>query len=508
MPFIIASRFYFVAIICHKGVDGPAIDIYMGCFWKGGMVIERMGAGADFFKKALAFAIFPSLVFVISLVADRAGAETESAAATIADLELAKSEAGRTPQYPLIVRGLRLGVNGSRTRFVLDVSRPVGYRVFTLGDPYRVVVDLPEAGWQLPRKPLPSNKGVVQTIRYGLFKPGATRVVIDVKGPVSVAKAFALPASGSNSHRLVIDMRPVSQEVFRHEAKAGMKIVAASKGAPGVKVVDPMPLVSVDVQKPRKPDTIVPPVAPALALSPMNAPFPRKTGPRVVAIDPGHGGVDPGAIGAGGTYEKHITLAMARELKSRLEATGRYKVFMTRDRDVFVRLRDRVRMARNAKAELFVSLHADKMYNPNIRGLSVYTLSKTASDKEAALLAEKENKADLIAGIDLSTEAPEVTNILIDLAQRETMNQSSKLADHLVDALKREIRLLPNTHRFAGFAVLKAPDMPSVLVELGFLSNPNEERLLRKKSYRDQLGGALTRGIDKYFRRVEEARRR
>jgi N-acetylmuramoyl-L-alanine amidase len=194
--------------------------------------------------------------------------------------------------------------------------------------------------------------------------------------------------------------------------------------------------------------------------------------------------------------------------KKHLERTGRYRVVLTRQRDIFVRLRDRVGFARDAGAELFISLHADSVRNRKIRGLAVYTLSERASDREAAMLAEKENKSDLIAGIDLSKESREVTNILIDLAQRESMNQSARFAVHLVKALARETKLLRNTHRFAGFAVLKAPDVPSVLLELGFLSNPTEERALKGRRYRSKLAAALTRGVDRYFARVEAAARR
>ena len=241
---------------------------------------------------------------------------------------------------------------------------------------------------------------------------------------------------------------------------------------------------------------------------------PRKPEPKhrskkhVIIIDPGHGGVDPGTIGISGTYEKHVTLAMARELKRQLLRSGRFEILLTHDRDVFVSLRDRVRMAREAKGELFISIHADTVRNKKIKGPAVYTLSEKASDKEAQELADKENKADLIAGVDLTHESPEVTNILIDLAQRESMNQSARFANTLINKLKRRTRVLRNTHRFAGFAVLKAPDIPSVLLELGFLSNPQDERLLRSRDYRARLASAVVEAIQLYFARVEEANRK
>lgn len=234
---------------------------------------------------------------------------------------------------------------------------------------------------------------------------------------------------------------------------------------------------------------------------------PRSEGKAVVVIDPGHGGVDPGALGVSGIYEKHITLAMARELKAQLEKGGRYKVHLTRDRDVFIRLRERVAIARQYGADLFISLHADSVANPQLAGLSVYTLSQTASDGEAQTLADKENKADLIAGIDLSHESADVANILIDLAQRETMNRSAGFAGGVVTELGRETTLLGNTHRFAGFAVLKAPDVPSILVELGYLSNPTEEKLLRQPDYRLKLAKGIARAIDRHFVEGQKAKR-
>ncbi|MEE1569286.1 MAG: N-acetylmuramoyl-L-alanine amidase, partial [Alphaproteobacteria bacterium] len=203
--------------------------------------------------------------------------------------------------------------------------------------------------------------------------------------------------------------------------------------------------------------------------------------------------------GKSGRFEKVITLAMAKELKKKFEATGRYKVVLTRTRDIFIRLRERLAKARQAQGDLFISLHADSIKNRSIRGLSVYTLSETASDKEAAALARSANKSDLIAGIDLTYETTEVTNILIDLAQRETMNLSAHFANLLITDFRRQVKVLHKTHRFAGFAVLKAPDIPSVLVELGYLSNAGEEQLLRDPKYRGKLGAAIVMAVDKFF---------
>ena len=225
------------------------------------------------------------------------------------------------------------------------------------------------------------------------------------------------------------------------------------------------------------------------------APKPR----RVVALDPGHGGVDPGAISPHRLYEKTITLAAARELARQLDATGRYRAVLTRSGDVFVPLRQRVARARASHAELFLSIHADALPDSAMRGLSVYTLSDQASDREAAALAGRENRDDFIAGVHLRRQPPVIGAILLDLAQRQTNNRSLLLARTIVMQLGHAVPLLEKPHRSAGFVVLTAPDIPSVLVELGCLSNPAEERLLPQRAYQRRLAQGLVRAIDDYF---------
>lgn len=226
---------------------------------------------------------------------------------------------------------------------------------------------------------------------------------------------------------------------------------------------------------------------------------------RLVVIDPGHGGIDPGTVGQSGIYEKHIALLTALELAGLLESTKRYKVFLTRSDDEFVALEERVERARAAHGDLFLSIHADAIPNTSVRGASVFTLSEQASDAEAAALAARENKSDLIAGIDLSRHAPEVSSILLDLERRQTNNLSIGLARKLVAELGRDVRLLNNSHRSAGFAVLKAPDIPSALVEIGCLSNQDEERLLQIGSYRQKLAAGILRSVNDYFDQVARA---
>jgi N-acetylmuramoyl-L-alanine amidase len=232
------------------------------------------------------------------------------------------------------------------------------------------------------------------------------------------------------------------------------------------------------------------------AKSPAAKPIARRP---IVVLDPGHGGLDPGAIGLSGVYEKDIALDAARLVARQLETSRRYRVVFTRTNDEFVPLQDRVARARAAEGDLFLSIHADALPDPEMRGASVFTLSEKASDKEAAALAARENKVDLIAGIDLSRHAPEVSSILIDLARRQTNNQSIQLARRLVIDLGQDVLMLNNSHRSAGFAVLKAPDIPSALVEMGCLSNRQEEHALRMPSYRQKVAIGIARSISDYF---------
>jgi N-acetylmuramoyl-L-alanine amidase len=224
---------------------------------------------------------------------------------------------------------------------------------------------------------------------------------------------------------------------------------------------------------------------------------------KVIMIDPGHGGQDPGAISPNGHYEKDLTLKMARELRKELKKEG-YTVLLTRDNDIFIPLRGRIKKAHEANADLFISIHADSAKNKSARGLSVYTISEKASDTEAAALAERENKADIILGMDLGEYQPEVGNILIDFAKKHTMEQSAIYAEHVVTEMKKRVTLVPNAHRFAGFVVLKSANIPSVLVELGYLSNKSEEKQLQKKAYRQKLAEALTRAVNLYFSSISE----
>lgn len=223
----------------------------------------------------------------------------------------------------------------------------------------------------------------------------------------------------------------------------------------------------------------------------------------MIILDPGHGGQDPGAHGANGMYEKTIVLAVAHELRKQLEDSGKYRVKMTRETDVFIPLRGRVNFARKHKGDLFISLHADSIRDSSVTGASVYTLSNTASDRETAKLADRENKSDVIAGVDLSSQEDDIADILIDLAARDTMNQSNFLANTVVGSFRNnQIKTLDTAHRSAGFAVLKAMDIPSVLVEMGYLTNRNEVERLSSPMHRKKIAAALKSSIDAFFQKT------
>ena len=390
-----------------------------------------------------------------------------------------------------VASDFRLGIHAEKTRLVIEFSQSVDYRVFALANPDRIVIDFPEIDWRMRPGAKPRAEGIVQGFRFGLVRPGTSRVVLDLKRSGYIQGAFFIAPRDGIMFRFVLDIAPGNRALGKSLASTPLAGTPVSR--PKSRLA-PRPKISI-----RQPHLGFP--------SPTRKPYLGRVKRHVVVIDPGHGGIDPGATGPSGIVEKTITLAAARAIKAGLDRSGRYRVLLTRDRDMFIRLRDRVAFARDKGAALFISLHADTIRNRNVRGLSVYTLSERASDKEAAELAERENKADLIAGIDLSGQAPGVTDILIDLAQRESMNESARAAGFLVREFKRVSKLLRNTHRFAGFAVLKAPDVPSLLIEMGFLSNARDERSLRSAKFRRRLAGAVTKAIDSFFARVEQADR-
>lgn len=389
---------------------------------------------------------------------------------------VAPTEAGSPPSTgaaepqtvpgPVVAREARVVGDGARTRFVMDLSGPAAVSVFMLDEPYRVVVDLSEMHFELPADTGKTGKGLVTAFRYGLISAGKSRIVLDATGPVAVDKAFVLPAENGQPARLVVDLVKSSRTAFLETLRISRdrdRLASEQKqeAAPG--------------------------------------PAPNDGKLRIV-LDPGHGGIDSGAIAKSGTLEKHIVLAFARTLKEKLEANDRYEITMTRNNDVFMPLRSRVQFARQKHADLFVSIHADSFSGADIRGATVYTLSERASDQMAASIAESENKSDILAGVDVPEDTNEVSDILIDLARRETKNFAVVFARNVIKELKPDVRLFKRAHQQAGFMVLKAPDVPSALVELGYLSNPDDEKLLTSPEWREKTAVAITRAIDEFFR--------
>ena len=375
-----------------------------------------------------------------------------------------------------VVKNFRLGVHDAKTRIVMDVKGPISYKYFLLANPYRLVLDMLEVDFEL--NPVSGVlTGGVLGYRFGLLQPGISRVVIDLSKPLLVDKHFIIKPGAKPQSRLVIDLIPTTRSKFLDHVRKSRN----------QKTVGLLKLKSEE----QKHQT--------------NQEFKNKfsqkkiSKSKIIVLDPGHGGVDPGAIGIRGTYEKKIVLMAAKSIKEILAKSGRYNVILTRKSDRFIPLRKRVAIARHARADLFISLHADSIKNGAVRGATVYTLSENASDREAAQLAERENKSDLIVGIDLDAESQEVTDILIDLVQRETMNQSAVLADAIVQEVTKSIKTHRRPHKFAGFAVLKALDIPSILLEMGYLSNIKDETLLNTDAFQKKLGRAILLGLDRYF---------
>jgi N-acetylmuramoyl-L-alanine amidase len=402
------------------------------------------------------------------------------------------SSAAFADKEKLRVEGIRTGETSSGARIVIDLNHKTDFRAFILDHPYRIVVDLPESDWKTYKSQFITNE-IVKSYRSGTLDDGLTRVIFDIRKPAVIDSAFTLPKDSFNKNRLVIDLKPASVNLFT----AGKDEIAGNrdlKGSGAVKTPEGSGFAAVENNKIKKPVAAVVP-----AVNSLQKPAKKYT----IVVDAGHGGEDPGAAGFG-FKEKFITLAVAKELKRQLEETGHYKVVLTRDRDVYIKLHERVDISRRVGGDLFVSIHADKIDRKGVRGASFYTLSEKASDAETERLAEDENNSGFVAGVDLGQESQDVADILLDLAMREKMNESNMFARMLTHAfLQENIRLLPKSHRSAGFAVLKAPDVPSVLIETGFISNPEEAKLLSSGQFQSRIAASVLKGIDTYFRKIQ-----
>jgi N-acetylmuramoyl-L-alanine amidase len=364
-----------------------------------------------------------------------------------------------------VASDVRLAGDEAQTRFVVDFSQKIDFRAFALANPYRVVIDLPQVTFQLPPKAGETGRGLIKAFRFGLIMQGGSRIVIDLGRPARVEKAFTLDAANGQPHRLVLELVATDRDAF-------LRTVAVENRTP----------------EPRRSDH---------ASEPKAGGDPRP----MVVIDPGHGGIDNGTKAASREMEKTIVLEFSLTLRDKLEKTGKYRVAMTRTDDTFVALGDRVAFARARQAALFISIHADALARGEgvAQGATVYTVSERASDTRAARLAETENQADAIAGLDLSSEPKEVADILIDLARRETKTFSLQFAQALVGQLKTAARLHQHPLKSAAFVVLKAPDVPSVLVELGFVSSKADLKSLTSAEWRERSAVAIAQAVDAFL---------
>lgn len=369
----------------------------------------------------------------------------------------------------------RLAGDTKQTRFVLDLDKTIPFRAFALDDPYRVVIDIPQVNFRLPAGSGINGRGLVKAFRYGMVMPGGSRLVFDLSGPARIANATMLDAANDQPPRLVVELEEVDRPTFLQSLHAN----ARSELKPAVS--ESMAAVAPQAATPAQPSA------------------PPDSRP-VVVIDPGHGGVDNGTR-AGEEMEKNLVLAFGLALRDRLEKSGKYRVVMTRSDDTFIPLDDRVKVAHSQAAALFVSIHAD--YLPHgegdAQGATIYTVSDKATDAEAERLAESENRADAIGGVDLREEPTEVADILIDLAQRETRTFSNRFARLLMGEMKGAVRMHKNPLKSAGFRVLKVPDVPSVLVELGYVSNKSDLEHLVSESWRSKTVAAMGQAIDVFL---------
>jgi N-acetylmuramoyl-L-alanine amidase len=371
----------------------------------------------------------------------------------------------------------RLAGDARQTRFILDLDRTIPFRAFALADPYRVVLDIPQVSFKLAAGTGAAGRGLIKAFRYGLVMPGGSRIVFDLTSPAKIAKSYVLEAANDQPPRLVIEFEEVDRTAFVQSLSPENRPELRPAIADANAAVAP-----VDASAVAKPALV------------------NDTRPLIV-IDPGHGGLDNGTQAGGDVMEKNLVLGFGLALRDRIEKSGKYRVVMTRTDDTFIPLNDRVKAARTQGAALFVSIHADALprREGDAQGATIYTLSDKASDAEAERLAEAENKSDAIGGVNLTDEPTEVADILIDLAQRETRTFSNRFARLLMGEMKNTARMHKHPLKSAGFRVLKAPDVPSVLVELGYVSNKGDLEHLVSENWRTKTVGSMAQAIDAFF---------
>lgn len=367
---------------------------------------------------------------------------------------------------PLLAFAARIAGDDARTRLVIDFDRKPEFKVHYVANPYRVLIDLPETDFGIKAEELEA-RGIFSDIRYGTMAAGRSRIVLTASRPVGVVLAEVQEDEGATSFRLVIDAAIVTDQAFQGQVEKQSWQEASATANAGE--------------------------------TPVMLPGSNSAGPMVIAVDAGHGGIDNGARGGvTKTEEKHVTLAFARELADALNKLPGTRAVLTREKDEFLSLSQRVQLARNEGASLLISIHADTLKQKDIRGATVYTISDKASDSLAANLAERENLSDQIAGISFVDEPAEVADILLDLTRRETQAFSINLAESVVGAFRNEVQLINNPHRHAGFRVLTAPDVPSILLELGFMSNKDDEQLLIDPAWQKKVAGLVAKAVEQY----------
>ncbi len=407
----------------------------------------------------------------------------------------------KEPPKPLQVVDVRIGEQKDKRRVVLELNRAAPYRLFTLENPERLVVDLPHAGTSKLSATLKPS-GFVKGYRYGLFRPQVLRFVFEFDAAIAAVAYGRLEADARHGFRLFVDLARVADArlrplPLRHASKGWEEYIAgqpalwkssAAKSAQESSAASSTAKVAKPSLSPASPSASSPSSSPASSFA-----------QRRIVLDAGHGGLDPGAR-AHGLEEKRIVLLFVKEIARKLRRSGRYKVFLTRDADFFVPLRQRYEIAHRLKADLFVSVHADHLPSKSVRGATVYTLSEVASDRESAELASRENNAAVLVGQDLSAFTPDVSTILIDLARKSTNRKSWRAAEDFVRQMNNRIPTLRRAHRYAGFVVLKSPNVPSLLLELGYLSNPKDAHNLKQPAFRKKVAALVLKAMDVYFK--------
>ncbi len=361
--------------------------------------------------------------------------------------------------------GFAIAGDKARTRIVIDFNKSFKPDWFLLQRPFRLVVDMPKVQFALEPDNIRS-RGLVSIVRYGQFDDDHSRLILGGSSPFGLDKIAVMKNSGDDGYRLAIDLVSSTEQAFDAALAQQFGLIKDVRTAP-------------------KTDRL-------------GNPANEQANAFTVVIDPGHGGIDGGARGVNGTVEKNITLAFSIELKKKLETSGKTRVFMTRSTDKFLRLSERVGFARQRQANLFISVHADTIRYRGVRGATVYTVSDKASDKVAQAIASNENLADELAGVASDEANHEVTDILLDLLRKETQTFSIRFARSLIGEMSQSVELIKNPHRFAGFRVLTAPDVPSVLLELGYLSNAKDEALLRDPKWRAKAEDSVVAAILRY----------